>query len=113
MMVIPVPELGFTKLLSGAAQVFRNAPLTAASRAFTKHPNIIEESGNRLQKLGVAANVNAAIPNAIQNILSNGAMITKKTKAFGTVIEYAFESGLGARWSAKTGEFIGFQGRGL
>jgi len=104
---------GTGELLKGATQVFKNGPLTAAGRALTKHPNIIGESGNLLQKLGGAGNVNAAAENAVQNILRNGSMVTKDTKAFGAVIDYTLKNGLGARWSAATGEFIGFLGRGL
>jgi hypothetical protein len=96
-----------------ATQLFKNGPLTNVGRALTKHPNIIDESGNILQKLGGAANVNKAGEKALQNIMQNGTMGTKMTKAFGQVIEYKLPSGLGARFSAETGEFIGFLGRGL
>lgn len=49
-----------------ATRLFRNGPLTAAGRALTKHPNIVGESGNLLQKLGGAANVNTAAANAFE-----------------------------------------------
>jgi hypothetical protein len=96
-----------------ATQIFNNGPLTNVGRALTKHPNIIGESGNIIQKLGGAAGVNEAGAKALQNIMQNGAMTTKMTEAFGRVIEYKLPSGLGARFNGTTGEFIGFLGRGL
>jgi uncharacterized protein RhaS with RHS repeats len=96
-----------------ATQLFRSGPLTNVGRALTKHPNIIGESGSILQKLGGAAKVNEAAADALQNIMRNGTMTTKVTRAFGAVIEYKLPSGLGARFSATTGEFITFLGRGL
>lgn len=57
--------------------------------------------------------VNEAAAGALENIMQNGAMTTKMTKAFGQVIEYKLPSGLGARFSETTGEFIGLLGRGL
>jgi len=102
-----------SSLLGNATQVFRNGPLTNVGRALTKHPNIIGESGNILQKLGGASNVNAAGARALENIMRTGTMTTKSTAAYGDIIQYTLESGLGARFSATTGEFIGFIGRGL
>ena len=105
------PEM--SRLLGNATQVFRNGPLTNVGRALTKHPNIIGESGNIIQKLGGAANVNTAGARALENIMQTGTMTTKSTAAYGDIIQYTLESGLGARFSATTGEFIGFIGRGL
>jgi hypothetical protein len=104
---------GTGQLLANASKVFRSGPLTVAGRALTKHPNIIGESGNILQKLGGAANVNAAAARALESIVQTGTMTTKSTKAFGEIIQYTLDSGLGARFSATSGEFIGFIGRGL
>jgi RHS repeat-associated protein len=99
--------------IANATKLYRNGPLTNAGRALTKHPNVIGESGNILQKLGGAGNVNKAAARALNNIIRNGTMTTKVTKAFGEVIEYKLPNGIGARFSATTHEFITFLGRGL
>ncbi len=101
------------RLLNNATQPFRQGPLTQAGRALTKHPNIIGETGNILQKLGGAANVNARAAAALENIIQMGTRTVRTTTAFGRVIEFKLPSGLGARFSKTTGEFIGFLGRGL
>ncbi len=100
-------------MFASATSLFRNGPLTNAGRALTKHPNVIGESGNLLQKLGSARGVNEAAAKALADIMENGAVTTKATKAFGQVIEYKLPSGIGARFEASTSEFIGFLGRGL
>ncbi len=105
------PEM--SSLLRNATQVFRRGPLTNVGHALTKHPNIIGESGNILHKLGGAANVNTAAARALENIMRTGTMTRTSTAAYGDIIQFKLESGLGARFSATTGEFIGFIGRGL
>jgi hypothetical protein len=57
--------------------------------------------------------VNARAAAALKNILQTGDRTVKSTQAFGRVIEFRLPSGLGARFSEKTGEFITFLGRGL
>jgi hypothetical protein len=99
--------------LASANRIFRNGPLTNVGRALTKHPNVIGESGNVLKSLGGAKDVNGAAAQALENIMQDGAMTTKMTRAFGQVIDYTLPSGIGARFSAETNEFIGFLGRGL
>ena len=96
-----------------AVQKYKNGPLSNVGRALAKHPNIIGESGNILQKLGGASNVNRVAAEALKNIMENGTMRQRMTKAFGEVIEYKLSNGLGARFNAITGDFIGFLGRGL
>jgi hypothetical protein len=105
--------LEISELLENATQIYRKGPLTNVGRALTKHPNIIGESGNILQKLGGADNVNAAGARALENIMRAGTLTTKSTAAYGDIIQYTLDSGLGARFSATNGEFIGFIGRGL
>lgn len=100
------------RLLENASDSYRCGPLTRAGRALTKHPNVIGESGNILQKLGLAA-VNARAAAALENILQSGTRVVKTTKAFGRVIDFKLPNGIGARFRAATGEFIGFLGRGL
>jgi hypothetical protein len=39
--------------------------------------------------------------------------MSKSTTAYGDVIDVKLPSGLGARFSVETGEFIGFLGRNL
>jgi len=99
------------KQLELATRMFRSGPLTEVGRALNKHPNVIGETGNILNKLGGAANVNAAAAKALEMIMRSGEQVMKVTKAFGEVIEYRLPSGIGARFSAATNEFIGFLGR--
>jgi hypothetical protein len=101
------------EMLASATALFKAGPLTVVGRALTKHPNVIGESGNILQKLGGAANVNTAAAEALQEIMDNGTETVKMTNAFGLVVEYVLPSGIGARFSALTNEFIGFLGRGI
>jgi RHS repeat-associated protein len=96
-----------------ALERFGNGPLSNVGRALTKHPKEIGETGNILQKLGGAAKVNDAAAEALRNILANGQAITKYTTAFGRVIDIKLPNGIGARFSAETGNFIGFLGRGV
>lgn len=96
-----------------ALEEYNNGPLSNVGRALTKHPNIIGETGNILQKLGGAARVNEAAAEALQYITMNGKATTKMTEAFGMVTDYKLPNGLGARFSAETGQFIGFLGRGI
>ena len=105
-------EREVARLLADATQWYRRGPLTRAGRALTKHPNVIGESGNIVQKLGVA-NVNRRAAAAIEHILRSGTRTVRETKAFGRVIEFKLPSGIGARFGAATRRFIGFLGRGL
>ena len=73
--------------------------------------------GKTLQELRTLfpnqAAINRAAENALRIIMRDGARTEKMTAAFGKVVEYRLPSGLGARFSAATNEFIGFLGRGI
>jgi hypothetical protein len=101
------------KMMSSATSQYNNGPLSNVGRALPKHPNVIGESGNILSKLGGAEGVNKAGENVLSSIISTGAKTIKDTVAFGKVIEYKLGNGIGARFSEKTKEFIGFLGRGV
>jgi hypothetical protein len=103
----------FGRGFENAISIFKNGPLTNVGRALTKHPNVIGETGNILQKLGGASGVNNAAANALKDIMENGTMTTKMTEAFGKVVDYTLPNGIGARFYADTNEFIGFLGRGV
>jgi hypothetical protein len=101
------------KMMASATSQFHNGPLTKVGHALTKHPNVIGESGNILNKLGGAEGVNKAGAEALSSIVSNGTRVVKNTAAFGKVIEYKLENGIGARFYEASKEFIGFLGRGV
>jgi hypothetical protein len=46
-------------------------------------------------------------------MIADGVRRTHSTTDFGSVIDFKLPSGLGVRFSADTGAFIGFLGRGL
>ena len=99
-------------LFKSALQPF-SGRLTAAGRALTKHPNIVgAKSAQELAKLyGHQQGISKAAANALKNIMRNGTRTTKPSKAFGKVVDFKLNSGLGARFSATTNNFIGFLGR--
>lgn len=66
-----------------------------------------------MKKFGTQQGINKAATNALKNIMRNGKVTTKVTKAFGKVKEFKLSNGIGARFNATTNEFIGFLGRGL
>jgi len=98
-----------------ALQPFKGGRFTNAGRALTKHPNIVgAKDAAELTKLyGNQTGINKAASDALKNIMRNGTQNVHPTKAFGQVIDYKLPSGLGARFSTTTNEFIGWLGRGL
>lgn len=80
-----------------------------------KHPNIVdvESAGGLVRQFGQQTGINEAAAGALKNIMRTGSRTEKMTKAFGRVVEFKLPSGLGARFSADTGEFLGFLGRGV
>ena len=98
-----------------ALQPYRNGLFTNAGRALTKHPNIVGASSAQelIKRYGNNAGINDAAAEALKNIMRQGAVTSKITKAFGEVVEFKMPIGLGARFDAVTNEFITFQGRGL
>ncbi|MEN9667149.1 MAG: hypothetical protein RLZZ326_3512, partial [Planctomycetota bacterium] len=98
-----------------ALQPYRNGLFTNAGRALTKHPNIVGASSAQelIKRYGNNAGINDAAAEALKNIMRQGAVTSKTTKAFGEVVEFKLPIGLGARFNAVTNEFITFLGRGL
>jgi|GEM_PF-2256590 len=98
-----------------ALQPYRNGLFTNAGRALTKHPNIVGASSAQelIKRYGNNAGINDAAAEALKNIMRQGAVTSKITKAFGEVVEFKMSIGLGARFDAVTNEFITFLGRGL
>jgi filamentous hemagglutinin len=88
---------------------------TNVGHALAKHPNIVglRTNAELYLRFGNDAGVNRAAAEALKNIMRNGIRTVKDTKAFGKVVDFKLPSGLGARFSAVTNQFIGFLGRGL
>ncbi|WP_366940641.1 RHS repeat-associated core domain-containing protein [uncultured Chryseobacterium sp.] len=87
--------------------------LTNVGRAIQKHPNILRLIGKETSSITTNAARNQSGVEALKYIIRNGVREVKSHKTFGTVVEYKFPNGLGARFNAETNEFIGFLGRGL
>jgi RHS repeat-associated protein len=109
----------FKKMLSDANSLFGKGGLTKAGRALSKHPNIVgvitpkaEAFKSLLDKFGSVPGINAAATSALINIMKNGNQIIRNHKEFGKIIDFVLPSGLGARFSQVTKEFIGWLGRG-
>lgn len=71
---------------------------------------VIGMEGTKLTT-NVARNYHSA--QALKHIMRNGSLSIKNTKNFGIVADYKLSSGIGARFSVETGNFIGYLGRGL
>ncbi len=114
LMILPIGRLGSA---FNAFRGYRSAlaigkgGLSVAGRALQKHPNIARVVTSSTITTNALRNSYGA--KALKHIMRNGAQTTKHTKAFGNVIDFKLPSGLGARFSAETNQFITFLGRGL
>lgn len=100
-------------LTSAANATYKNTAQTVAGRALTKHPNVAGfNDGVTLSKaLRSPQAVNDAANRAVSNILSNGVRTQRTHNRFGDIIDYQLSNGIGARFNARTNDFIGFLGR--
>jgi hypothetical protein len=57
--------------------------------------------------------VNELADNAVRGFVQNGTRNIKLTVAFGRVVDYRMLSGIGVRFSARTGKFITFLSLGV
>lgn len=97
-------------LLAAANAPFKQTALTVSGRALTKHPNAAGfQTGVELsQAFRSPAALNAAASNVVSGIITNG---TRTVSRDGKVMSIALKSGIGARFSVTTGDFITFLGR--
>ena len=89
---------------------FKNTGFTNVGRALTKHPEVIIGSTKQSLRQGLRtdAQINKAGADALKNIMRNGVKSTSSHPRFGDIITYQIKGGHGARFDAKTNEFIGF-----
>lgn len=88
---------------------FKNTGFTNVGRALTKHPEVIGSTKQSLrQGLRTDAQINKAGADALKNIMRNGVKSTSSHPRFGDIITHQIKGGHGARFDAKTNEFIGF-----
>lgn len=104
------------QMFKGALAPWKNSKYTKVGRALNKHPNIVgaQTAGDLSKMFGNQSGVNAAAAAALKGIMRNAARTTKNTKSYGMVVDYKMPTGtprMGARFNARTGEFIGFLGR--
>jgi hypothetical protein len=96
------------KLRINARLPFKSGSLTNAGRALTKHPEVLGQTKNTLRTtLRTDPEINAAAAEALETILQ-GTRTSLTLPRYGAVLEFRGPSGFGARFLAKTGEFIGF-----
>ena len=57
--------------------------------------------------------LNELADNAMREFVQNGTRNIKPTVAFGRVVDYRMPSGIGVRFSARTGQFITFLSLGV
>lgn len=103
------------RIMLAAQRSHKSGIFTKVGNALNKHPNILgaKTASELVKRYGGNQGVNEAAEKALQNILSTGTRTTKSTKAYGDVIDYTLQSGLGARFSVTDNIFVGFLGRGL
>lgn len=97
-------------MLAAANVLFKQTALTVSGRALTKHQNAAGfQTGVELsQALRSPAALNAAANDVVSAIITSG---TRTVSRDGKVVNVVLESGIGARFSVTTGEFITFLGR--
>lgn len=94
--------------LAHAASIAGMGDYTAAGHALTKHAGGQRAGGSAFPALsGNPANINRIAQSQVDDILSNGRVVTRTHPNHGPIVEVFAPDGRGARWYAD-GRFFGF-----
>lgn len=103
------PNLAFHKGYKDALSKHKNSDLTKAGRALTKHPEVIGKTkANLRDTYNTDQKINEAAAAALKNIMRSSTKSTSQHSRFGTINTHQNKGDFGARFDAKTDEFIGF-----